>query len=136
MRFGRNVASYKFALGEVLPELGVRQQTFVSLADLAVPCAAALCRHLKLEDKQTTSAQSRFLDACRSRNRGELDEAKLIETTVRLGFPNVIDAFHVSRDGQPVQRLPRHRVHRYRAGPRGCRPRHPVHAHVARLARR
>ena len=61
VRFGRNVASYKFALGAVLLELGARQQTFVSLADLAVPYAAALCGHLKLEDKQTTSAQSRFL---------------------------------------------------------------------------
>lgn len=103
VRFGRNVASYKFALGQVLLELGARQQTFLSLADLAVPYAAALCGHLKLENKQTTSAQSRFLDACRSRNRGELNEAKLIETTVRLGFQNVIDAFHASRDGQPVQ---------------------------------
>lgn len=103
MRFGRNVAGYKFALGEVLLELGAHQLTFASLADLAVPYAAALCRHLELEDKQTTSAQSRFLDACRSRSRGELDETKLIETTVRLGFQNVIDGFHVSRDGQPVE---------------------------------
>lgn len=114
VRFGRNVASYKFALGEVLLELGVCQKTFVSLADLAVPYAAALCRHLKLEDKQTTSAQSRFLDALRSHNRGELDEARLIETTVRLGFQNVIDAFHVSRDGQPVQ-------HRFFADERSAR---------------
>ena len=102
VRFGRNVASYKFALGKVLLDLGARQRTFVSLDDLAVPYAAALCEHLKVEDKQTTSQQSRFLDACRALNRGELDQAKLIDTTVRLGFQNVIDAFHVSRDGQPV----------------------------------
>lgn len=103
IRFGRNVASYKFALGQVLLELGRQQQTFVPLDDLAVPYAAAICEHLRAEDRQTTSAQSRFLDACRSRNRGELDDAKLAEATVRLGFNNVVDAFHISRDGQPTQ---------------------------------
>jgi hypothetical protein len=36
-----------------------------------------------------------FLDACRSFNKGELPEDKLVETTVRIGFNNVIDAFHV-----------------------------------------
>ena len=103
IRFGRNVASYKFALGRVLLELGRQQQTFVPLDDLAVPYAAAICEHLQVEDRQSTSAMSRFLDACRSRNRGELDDARLAEVTVRLGFANVIDAFHISRDGQPTQ---------------------------------
>jgi hypothetical protein len=46
IRFGRNVASYKFALGRVLLELGRQQQTFVPLDDLAVPYAAAICEHL------------------------------------------------------------------------------------------
>ena len=103
VRFGRNVASYKFALGRALLELGTRQQTFVPLQDLAVPYAAGICEHLQVEDRQSTSARSQFLDACRSRNRGELDAAQLAEATVRLGFANVIDAFHVSRGGQPTQ---------------------------------
>jgi hypothetical protein len=51
--------------------------------------------HPWTEDRQSTSAQSQFLDACRSRNRGELDAAQLAEVTVRLGFANVIDAFEV-----------------------------------------
>lgn len=114
VRFGRNVASYKFALGRVLLELGARQQRFVPLAELAVPYAAALCEHLRAEDRQTTSAQSRFLDACRAHNHGEFDQAQLTETTVRLGFQNVIDAFHVSRDGRPVQ-------HRFFTDERGSR---------------
>jgi hypothetical protein len=92
VRFGRNVASYKFALGQALLELGVRQQTFVRLEDLAVPYAAAICEHLRVEDRQSTSAQSQFLDACRSCNRDELDATQLAEVTVRLGFANVIDA--------------------------------------------
>ena len=103
VRFGRNVASYKFALGQTLLDLGAQQQTFVRLEDLAVPYAAAICEHLQVEDRQSTSAQSQFLDACRSRNRGELDAAQLAEVTVRLGFANVIDAFHISRGGEPTQ---------------------------------
>jgi 5-methylcytosine-specific restriction endonuclease McrA len=97
------VASYKFALGQALLELGARQQTFTPLPDLAVPYATGLCEHLQIEDRQSTSAQSQFLDACRSRNRGELEVAQLAEFTVRLGFTNVIDAFHVSCGGQPTQ---------------------------------
>jgi hypothetical protein len=103
VRFGRNVASYKFALGQALLDLAARQQTFVPLPELAVPYAAALCKHLRVEDRQSTSAQSQFLDACRRRNRGDLDAEQLAEATVRLGFANVIDAFHVSRGGQPTQ---------------------------------
>ena len=46
-------------------------------------------------DRQGTSQRSKFLDACRAHNAGELGEDDLIETTRRLGFQNVIDAFHV-----------------------------------------
>ena len=46
-------------------------------------------------DRQTTSHSSRFLDACRAFNRGELAEDRLVATTARFGFNNVIDAFHV-----------------------------------------
>jgi 5-methylcytosine-specific restriction endonuclease McrA len=105
IHFGRNVASYKFALATALLDLGGRQQTFVTLADLAAPFAAAVCEHLKTEDRQTTSAGSRFLDTCRAYNRGEIDHGALVEQTVRLGFGNVIDAFHIARGGD----LTRHR---------------------------
>ena len=97
VRFGRNVASYKFSLGQALLDLAARQQTFVPLPELSVPYAAALCKHLQVEDRQSTSAQSQFLDACRRRNRGDLNAEQLAEATVRLGFANVADAFHISR---------------------------------------
>lgn len=71
--------------------------------DLALPYARAVCEHLRLEDRQSTSSRSRFLDACRAHNRGESTEAELAEATARLGFENVIDAFHVSRSGQPTE---------------------------------
>ncbi len=55
--------------------------------------------HLARVDKQTTSRSSKFLDACRAFNRGELSEDALVGTTARLGFNNVIDAFHVVGSG-------------------------------------
>ena len=36
VRFGRNVASYKFALGRVLLDLATQQHTFVRMEDLYV----------------------------------------------------------------------------------------------------
>ena len=102
--FGRNVASYKFALGKSLLELADQDSNAVSLGELAVPFARHLCEHLELSDKQGTFGQSRFLDACRAYNRGELTQTQLVEQTARLGFNNVIDAFHVVNQGEvPVR---------------------------------
>ena len=97
--FGRNVASYKFALAKTLLGLADRADDRVPLEELAAPFARHLCEHLKLVDKQTTSPSSKFLDACRAFNRGELPEDRLVSTTARLGFVNVIDAFHVVGSG-------------------------------------
>lgn len=92
--FGRNVASYKFALAESLLELGAKENEFVALDELARPFSAAVRRHLDLEDKQGTQPTSRFLDACRDANAGRISESQLIGATVQHGFQNVIDAFH------------------------------------------
>jgi hypothetical protein len=97
--FGRNDASYKFALAKTLLGLADRPDDRVTLEELAAPFARHLCEHLKLVDKQTTSRSSKFLDACRAFNRGELPEGALVGTTARLGFNNVIDAFHVVGSG-------------------------------------
>jgi hypothetical protein len=91
--FGRNSASYKFALAEALLELGSDKE-LVLLEDLALPYARALCRHLKDAPKQATNSSSRFLDECRRFNEGSLSEDELRVASVRLGFNNVIDAFH------------------------------------------
>jgi hypothetical protein len=102
--FGRNVASYKFALGNALLELSGQGRDAVGLEELAVPFARSLCDHLQLADKQTTSNESRFLDDCRAFNKGELTQTELIAQTARLGFNNVIDAFHVVNRGEvPVR---------------------------------
>jgi hypothetical protein len=90
---GRNVASYKFALAKTLLELRP-QSSLLKLDELALPFALNICEHLKLNEKQATSASSQFLDHCRKFNLSEIDEETLREQTVRLGFVNVIDAFH------------------------------------------
>jgi hypothetical protein len=102
--FGRNVASYKFALAESLLALPERGSDLVKLEELAGPFAEAVCRHLTNAPKQGTSQSSAFLDACRSFNSGESSKEQLRESTSRLGFVNVIDAFHVVNQGEvPVR---------------------------------
>lgn len=93
--YGRNVASYKFALARALLQFGERGNDLILLSDLAVPFANEITRHLKLADTQATSKSSRFLEACRAFNRQEISEDQLRSKTVQLGFNNVIDAFHV-----------------------------------------
>lgn len=92
--FGRNVASYKFALGTALLDLGRQQREFVPLEELALPFARPLATHLSRVARQTTSRSSRYLDRVREFNDGESDETSLVSATVSLGFNNVIDAFH------------------------------------------
>src|SRR3954470_15143810 len=87
--FGRNVASYKFALAKTLLDMADRADDRVRLEDLAAPYARHLCKHLKQVDKQAISRSSQFMDACRAFNKGDLAEDKLLQTTVRLGFNNV-----------------------------------------------
>ena len=93
--FGRNVATYKFALGKALLTLADEGKTQVSAEELSIPYAAALCEHLKLEDKQITSRSSSFLNACRQFNSSEISQDQLIQVTAAKGFANVLDAFHV-----------------------------------------
>lgn len=103
--FGRNVASYKFALGGALLELAKNQTEFVTLEQLAVPFARRLCEHIASADKQSTSGRSKFLDSCRAFNRGEISHDILIDATARLGFLNVIDAFHIVGAGEISRRF-------------------------------
>jgi len=93
--YGRNVASYKFALGRALLDLKPIAGSLVKLEELAVPFSSHLCTHLKEVDKQGTFASSQFLIACRRANDGELSHDGLVGETVKRGFNNVIDAFHV-----------------------------------------
>lgn len=103
--FGRNVASYKFALAKALLELNPESGQLLKLSDLAPSFSKHLAEHLKISDKQSTSRSSKFLDACRSFNSDEINKNQLLEATIRYGFNNVIDAFHVVGDGEISKRF-------------------------------
>jgi 5-methylcytosine-specific restriction endonuclease McrA len=92
--FGRNTASYKFALAKSLYDLYSTGKTLITLDELAAPYAMHLCERLKKHPKQITRDQSTFLDYLRSFNEGKISYDEMIKQTVRYGFNNVIDAFH------------------------------------------
>jgi len=102
--FGRNAASYKFALAKSLFEVATNERNFIRLDELAVPFSRHIAEHLARVDRQATSSSSRFLEACRQFNRGELNKDALVRQTLTFGFQNVIDAFHiVNRAAIPLQ---------------------------------
>jgi len=103
--FGANVASYKFALGQSLLDLAAKGVERVTLKDLADPFSRHLCDRLAEVNVQGTFAHSRFLDACRHFNSGDINETELITATAMLGFNNVIDAFHVVSGGDVPTKL-------------------------------
>jgi hypothetical protein len=103
--FGRNVASYKFALAKSLLEIAADGNEVSQLAELAEPFSRHLCEHLARVDRQGTFERSRFLDACRFYNAGRITAEELCDATMLLGFNNVIDAFHVVGDGEVPTRF-------------------------------
>ena len=93
--FGKNTASYKFALAKSLIELGeLPNNDLITLDELSEPFSRHLCEHLKQADKQGSRPIGVFLEACRQFNSGEITQNKLLEITRQYGFKNVIDAFH------------------------------------------
>lgn len=87
-----------------LLEVADNEKTFVSLEQLAEPYARNLVDHLQISDRQGTSTSSRFLQVCRRFSEGEIAKDQLLSQTVRLGFANVIDAFHnVNQAEVPVR---------------------------------
>ncbi len=98
--FGRNVASYKFALAKSLLEIAPTGRTEVSLEELAEPFSRHLCEHIAHSPKQVTSSRSSFLDTCKAFNEGTASRGELLEITAKKGFVNVIDAFHVVNNGE------------------------------------
>jgi hypothetical protein len=93
--FGKNVASYKFALAQSLIDLHAKPDDLITLEQLAEPFSRHICQHLKHAPKQVTSKSSKFIEACIAHNQSNIDKDSLIGHTVKLGFQNVIDAFHI-----------------------------------------
>ena len=126
--FGRNAASFKFALGHSLLKLAANGESFISLDDLAEPFSAAIARHIAVVDKQGTSPTSTFLNAVRAFNRGEINKDELNAVTTRRGFDNVIDAFHVVGPGDVPIRF--FQDERRTGGTKGIRLTDDLHALV------
>ena len=53
-----------------------------------------LCDHLKENEKQITSSNSKFLNTLKKSINGEIKVEERNHITKKLGFVNVIDAFH------------------------------------------
>ncbi|WP_211830830.1 HNH endonuclease domain-containing protein [Kistimonas asteriae] len=93
--FGKNSSSYKFALAKALYEFRDSASDLITLDALAEPFSRHVCTHIHQSSKQSTRENpGRFLDACADFNNGVIPQEQLLDQTVRLGFENVIDAFH------------------------------------------
>ncbi|TCK06130.1 HNH endonuclease domain-containing protein [Marinobacterium mangrovicola] len=104
--FGLNSASYKFALAKALIEIGNHPgKDLITLDELAEPFSRHLCEHLTQVDKQGSRPTGRFLDTCRQFNAGDISKGQLLEVTRKLGFQNVIDAFHNVNQGELPKRF-------------------------------
>lgn len=98
--FGKNSATYKFAFAKSLLELIEKEETSISLSDLAIPFSKNITEHLKISDKQGNSSSSKFLSVCRDFNKSIITEDELLMYTEKLGFVNVVDAFQNVNGGQ------------------------------------
>jgi len=94
MLFGRDVASYKFALAKALLEVARGGAGFGPAEELADPYTRHLRTHLAQAPKQGTSRSSCFLKTCKGTNAGTVSDDGLRSITISLGFNNVIDASH------------------------------------------
>ncbi|WP_165062076.1 HNH endonuclease domain-containing protein [Adlercreutzia sp. ZJ154] len=102
--FGRNTASYKFALAKALFDLARLGKDSVTLEQLANPYTRHLVEHIKKHPKQSTNRSNKFLDTCEGFAKGSTSYDQLISTAVKLGFNNVLDAFHmVNRGNVPIK---------------------------------
>lgn len=92
--YGRNTASYKFALATALLEIKPESGQLIKLEDIAPSFATSIAGHLKASPKQITTQAGKFIKACEAYN-VDGDLSRLVDVTVAHGFANVIDAFHI-----------------------------------------
>lgn len=92
--FGKNTATYKFALAKTLLSHANSNQDLIKIETLAELYSHHICRHLKSYDKQINANSSKFLDACRQFNQNAISDTELIHATLKFGFKDVLSAFH------------------------------------------
>ena len=91
--FGRNTASYKFAFAKSLLELKPESGQLLKLEDIAPVFSRNLIEHLKVAPKQIISPSSSYLSSLVKNGIETVNQQKVIEDTLKLGFVNVVDAF-------------------------------------------
>lgn len=96
--FGKNAATYKFALAKSLIELTSNGTDFISLKDLAIPFIRYTNEHVLNGNKQITSTSSKYFDAFDKYNSKECDIDDIVKLTLNTPFKNVIDRFHTVND--------------------------------------
>lgn len=92
--FGRNVATYKFALAKSLLELGTSSKGFISLEELSPIYVKHMLEHVRSGKRQITSKSSKFIQACQLYDTDQITLEQLLYVTEKQGFNNVLDAFH------------------------------------------
>ena len=97
--FGRNTASYKFALAKALFDLARQGKDSVTLEQLADPYTRHLVEHVKTHPRQTTNRSIKLRDASAGSAKGITTYDEHGFTVGKLGFNNVLDAFHVVNKG-------------------------------------
>jgi 5-methylcytosine-specific restriction endonuclease McrA len=102
--YGRNTASYKFALASALLEMRPMAGQLVKLEELAPAFALNVARHLAEAPKQITTSNGKFIEACLTYNQDQ-NLNNLVDSAVSQGFVNVIDAFHVVASTPVAQRF-------------------------------
>lgn len=92
--FGRNVATYKFAFAKSLLELGQNNKSFVTLEELSPIFAKYMLEHVGNGKRQITSQSSKCISALNLYKNEQITWEQLLDVTTKIGFANVIDAFH------------------------------------------
>ena len=102
--YGRNTASYKFALASALLEMRPAAGQLVKLEDLAPTFSLKIARHIADAPKQITTSNGKFINACLAYNQNQNLDV-LVDATIANGFTNVIDAFHIVGATSVAQRF-------------------------------
>lgn len=103
--FGRNTASYKFALAESLFDLAKNGHQSVSLEELAEPYTSHMVEHARHAPRQAVNPSSAFVSACVGYANGTTTHDALIDEALRSGFTNVLDRFHTVNQVEVPVRL-------------------------------
>lgn len=92
--FGRNEATYKFALAKTILELSAEQKHFISLEELSPIFTKHMLEHSNSGKIQTKSKSSRYIQALKLYEQQQITFGQLMHITEHNAFATVIDAFH------------------------------------------